>query len=34
MLAAMKELHTLGIHDLELQRLAEQLKGIHEFAAG
>jgi len=33
-LAAMKELHTLGIHDLELQRLAEQLKGIHESAAG
>ena len=31
-LAAMKELHTLGIRDAELQRLAEQLKGIHRSA--
>lgn len=33
-LAAMKELHTLGIHDSELQLLAEQLRGVHESAAG
>ncbi|HEY7232098.1 MAG TPA: gamma-glutamylcyclotransferase [Pseudolabrys sp.] len=32
-LAAMKELQALGIRDLELQRLAEQLKGVHESAS-
>ena len=33
-LAAVKELHTLGIRDTDLHVLAEQLKGIHESAAG
>jgi cation transport protein ChaC len=32
-LAAMKELQALGIRDPDLQRLAEQLKGIHESAS-
>jgi hypothetical protein len=32
-LAAMKELNALGIRDPELQRLVEQLRGVHESAA-
>ncbi len=31
-LAAVKELQTLGIRDVDLQVLAEQLKGVHESA--
>jgi cation transport protein ChaC len=33
-LAAVKELQTLGIRDADLHVLAKQLKGIHESAAG
>ena len=32
-LAAVKELQTLGIRDVELHVLAEKLKGVHETAA-
>jgi cation transport protein ChaC len=33
-LAAVKELQTLGIKDIELQMLAERLKGAHESSSG
>ncbi len=33
-LAAVKELQTLGIKDIELQMLAERLKGAHETSSG
>jgi hypothetical protein len=33
-LAAVKELQTLGIKDIELQVLAERLRGAHESSPG